>query len=170
MKYYQMKEQNPSFAVWISYEQCIVDNNCNKEDIRGYELGDIEAPRFMDLEDIASHDEIAIYLKREIMKDKVDLIRSFLSINNKEFKDGMEEILGYVCTDADSEQFVKQVSENVFFVVEKDHFHTISIPDYTEAELEEEVSSYYSEGIAQIKREYGSKWKQIVAEIIAENK
>ena len=167
MKYYQMNNQEPSFAVWKSYEQCIIDNNCQKIDIRAYEDDNIEAPRFMDI-DIYHDKEIELFLLHKVMHNEIDEVRSFLEINQKDFKHGMTHFLNYICTDEDTEQYLKKVSENVLFVIEKNQFHTISLHDYSTEELEDMVTTYYDGGIDQVKKEYGNKWRQIVAEIVAE--
>lgn len=169
MKYYQMKNQEPSYIVWNSYQQCLEDNNCNKEDVRAFEDNEIEVPKFMDIDDYHNQ-EIAVFLKRKLLNNEVDIVRSFLEINGKDYKQGMTEFLDYVSSDKDFDNFTKKLSENIFFVVIKNKFYTISLTEYTEKELEEFVSSHYSEGLVQIKKDYGNMWKQFVAEIIAENK
>ncbi|MGG0667698.1 hypothetical protein ABE073_04130 [Lederbergia citrisecunda] len=74
----------------------------------------------------------------------------------------------------DALQFVKEVNENTFEVLETYQIWggdialahlTIDLNDY---DLEDEVSNYYS-SLDEVKEQYGNSWKQIVAEIIAEN-
>ena len=168
MKYYQIKNQEPSFVVWNSLNQCMKDNNCGKEEIKEYKDGDIEAPKFYDI-DIYENNEIKLFLLNKLIYDNVDEVRSFFDINNKSFNHGMTAFLGYECTDEDTDQYVKMISENIFFIIEKDSFHKICLYDYSENEIEEFVSSYYDNGLSQIKKDYGSEWRQIVAEIIAES-
>lgn len=168
MKYYQMKDQDPSFLVWRSLEQCMIDNGCVKNEIMTHEHDDIEAPKFFDI-DIYSDKEIEGFLKRKLTDNKIDEVRSFLEVNGKDYKEGMTQFLNYTCTDPDTDQYLKVLSGNSFAVIDRDQFHTISLEDYTMEELEEYVSSYYDGGIEQVKKEYGKDWRQIVAEIIAES-
>lgn len=166
MKYYQKKDQEPSFAVWKNFEQCYLDNECEKSELRAFENEDIEAPRFMDI-DIYHDKEIELFLLHKLMNDKIDEVRSFLEINGKDFHHGMTHFLNYICTDEDTEQYVKTISENVFFVIDRNQFHTISLHDYSEEELKKLISSKYRD-LNQLKNDHGEKWKQIVAEMIAE--
>lgn len=78
----------------------------------------------------------------------------------------------------DELQWVKQENEDYFVVLETTYFphnghyvlqvREINFNCHTEQELEDEVSGYY-DGLSDVKSQYGESWKQIVAEIIAEN-
>ncbi|PGK52062.1 hypothetical protein CN918_30185 [Priestia megaterium] len=46
---------------------------------------------------------------------------------------------------------------------------TVYMDDFTDEELEEEVSAYYPDGLKEVKETYGEHWEGIVAECIAEN-
>lgn len=77
----------------------------------------------------------------------------------------------------DELQFVAQESQNEFTVLETTYFPdnkryvlqevSVDIDAYTEQKLEEIVDGYY-DSLAQVKEEYSDAWKQIVAEIVAE--
>ena len=76
----------------------------------------------------------------------------------------------------DETQWVKKIDENNFEVLDGLMFQgkmflnlvTVNIQDYSISEIEEEVSSYYN-SFEEVKAVYADDWKQIVAEIIAEN-
>lgn len=76
----------------------------------------------------------------------------------------------------DEFQFVKRISENRFEVLETvlvgegyELWHIdIDLNIYNEDDLEKEVRGYYS-SFSEVKEIYKDDWKQIVAEIIAEN-
>lgn len=77
----------------------------------------------------------------------------------------------------DEFQFVKKIDDNEFKVIE-----TVSFPDghfeygvfyfdfsdYNKEELSKQVRGYY-DSLEEVQEIYGSDWKQIVAEILAEN-
>lgn len=167
MKYYQHKNQNPSYQVWYSYNKCLKDNNCEMKDLRAFIDDEIESPQFMDVDIFKCH-EIKDFLNTKIMYNKLDEVKNFLERNKKGFHEGMTKFLGYSCTDSDTNQYVKKMSDSVFFIIENNKFHSISLSDYSKEQLEEYVSSYYN-NLDHVKEEYGKKWKQIVAEIISEN-
>lgn len=80
----------------------------------------------------------------------------------------------------DDTQFVRKIDENTFEIYDKMaygennkysdiFFGEINIKDYTDENLGEEVKYYYKD-LATVKEIYGEEWKQIVAEIIVENR
>ena len=80
----------------------------------------------------------------------------------------------------DELQWVKKIDENNFTVLEVTMFeltlhknYTLQVVDVdisalTDDELNEEIDGYYN-SLEQVKESYPDDWKQIVAEIIAEN-
>lgn len=76
----------------------------------------------------------------------------------------------------DETQWVRQIDEDNFEILDglvfQDKFYLnfveVNINDYSLGEIEQEISSYYH-SFKSMRVLYGKDWKQIVAEIIAEN-
>jgi hypothetical protein len=75
---------------------------------------------------------------------------------------------GFVCTDPDTNQWVKKLSDTNFLVYDNDRIHDIELSEYSEDDLNQEVSGYYS-NIYEVRRLYLQNANQIIAECVAEN-
>ena len=83
----------------------------------------------------------------------------------------------WICTDPDTEQYGRQISERVFEFKEKMYLEevdddkvvqmTINLDDYTEKEVEDHISAYY-EDLNEIFNIYGEDSNWIIAECIFE--
>jgi len=80
--------------------------------------------------------------------------------------------LCFICTDASktTEQWVNKVSSTEFEVYElpSDKMHSISLKDYSEEELQKEISGFYH-SLEELRTQYGEDSNQIIAECISEN-
>ena len=77
----------------------------------------------------------------------------------------------------DELQFVEKINQNEYEIIECVSFpdgsytygvNYIDLEKYTDDELNTEVQGYYGE-LEEVINEYGDSWRQVVAEIIAEN-
>ncbi len=75
---------------------------------------------------------------------------------------------GFKITDPSNNQWIKKITETNFLVYEKERLFDIELNEYTEEELLDEVSGYYS-SLGEIKMLYGEDANQIIAECIAES-
>lgn len=74
---------------------------------------------------------------------------------------------GFICTDPDTNQWVKKISDTVFHVFENEETHEINISEHTEKEILGYISPYgYT--LESVKEIYGEDANQIIAECIAE--
>ncbi|MFF2532428.1 hypothetical protein ACFVS2_26535 [Brevibacillus sp. NPDC058079] len=77
----------------------------------------------------------------------------------------------------DSIQWVREITEDKYCVLDgvkfKDHYYLkevdVDLSFFSEREIEDEIKGFY-DSFESIKDIYGEAWKQIVAEIIAENR
>lgn len=76
----------------------------------------------------------------------------------------------------DDIQWVKQISDSVFHVLDGTRYPdgqytltdlVIDVSSYSQEELENHVSGYY-DSFESLKSEVGDEWRQIIAEIVAE--
>lgn len=74
---------------------------------------------------------------------------------------------GFICTDPDTNQWVKKLSSTHFIVYEKERMQRIALIDYTEEQLSEIVRGYYP-SIQYLRETCLDDSNQIIAEIIAE--
>jgi hypothetical protein len=75
---------------------------------------------------------------------------------------------GFYCTDPDTNQWVKKISNTRFLVYEKAVLFDIDINDYSKEELEEKISAYYN-SLEEVLELYGEDSNEILAECIAES-
>lgn len=75
----------------------------------------------------------------------------------------------------DNNQWVRKNSEDCFTVIEITIYEDycvseieVDLTKYSEKDIEAEINGYY-DSLEQLKMEHPDEWKQIVAEIIAEN-
>ena len=74
---------------------------------------------------------------------------------------------GFICTDEDSNQFVKKISNTYFKVLDQGRLLDINLLDYSELELREYIVGYYS-SLEDLRKIYGEDSNQIIVECIAE--
>lgn len=74
---------------------------------------------------------------------------------------------GFICTDPDTNQWLKKLSDTHFFVYDKDSMHDIELKDYTDEQLDSYLAAYYP-SIDLVRDLYGEDANQIIAECIAE--
>ena len=74
---------------------------------------------------------------------------------------------GYECTDGDNNQYVKKISNTEFMIIDNNRIHEIDIDDYTNLEIREHISGYYS-SLEELQEMYGDDSNQVIAECIAE--
>lgn len=173
MEYYQPiteSEDLPSFVVFYNKENLL---RAYPEGKYGtYLNGDIEACRFIDLtpEEILTKADILKYLESLLFINNLDEFKSLLDINYLQ-EDLAFTAMGYKNTDASTNQWARQDLNDLkkYYVFENNYLHSIDLRDYTEAQLEEEVSSYYEGGLSEIRSTYGVEAGLVIAEIIAEN-
>lgn len=74
---------------------------------------------------------------------------------------------GWICTDSDTDQWVKKISETKFEVLENGSIQEIDLSEYTDEEILSYISSYGYD-LDSVKEIYGMSANQIIAECIAE--
>lgn len=77
------------------------------------------------------------------------------------------ELAGWICTDQDTDQWVKKISETQFEVLEGGFVQEINLADYSDEEILSYISSYGYD-LDSVKEIYGMSANQIIAECIAE--
>ena len=79
---------------------------------------------------------------------------------------------GFICTDAskETEQWVRKISDTKFEVYERHSnlMHYIDLEEYSEKELESEISGYYG-SLKELREMYGKDSNMVIAECISEN-
>lgn len=86
------------------------------------------------------------------------------------------EQIEWTCTDPDTQQYGRQLSEKVFEFKENDAQEIIELTEYTDIEIEDIINAYgYTlarfdkKGMVNIELEYGDKANWIIAECIFES-
>lgn len=75
---------------------------------------------------------------------------------------------GFKCTDPDTNQWVKKLTQTNFLIYEKGSLENIELMDYTGQQLTEYISGYYT-SLQEIYITYLEDANQIIAECIAES-
>jgi hypothetical protein len=74
---------------------------------------------------------------------------------------------GFFCTDPDTNQWVKKISDTQFMVYEKGRMFDVDLTEYTDEELDDYIAAYYP-ALEDMREMYGENANQIIAECIAE--
>ena len=83
------------------------------------------------------------------------------------YKVKVKESEGWMCTDQDTDQWVKKISETKFEVLENGMIQEIDLEKYTDEEIIDYISSFGYD-LDSVKEIYGESANQIIAECIAE--